>query len=581
MAGIDVDDVNAEFEGDFMGRPRLAAALPWLPRGVRIGPFSGGPLLPVRPRSLLRPMSMPAMASMSRPVVPAALYPSTPADSASKVTAVFTSSTTCSAGSVRPRASFVAITAARASKRMRQDSDARIRALTTIAAVILKFDQSFDIMKKTRARGEELSAHSPSMTASVATRKTATLAKRAGSLRSYERWLTSAGWSAADFFSEEAVFGYLGCLASDGSGGSAGAAFSAALNFAGGVFEASCPVPTRSPRVRGLVATLMRRRLLRGPRAPLTVDMVKYMEQLSVSTEDSAVGIFAGAAVFAILARLRIGDLRRCSVEPAIDQGPSAMEGFVETVFHEHKTAASGSKAALPVVAPLAGASGQPWASVWLHRRRAAGLSAGSSDTLLPVAAVGGGWTQAAMTTEEFGATLKSLLLKGGFSPEAVAGIGAHSCKATALSWIAKAAIPRDDRRALGYHIKPGDRTMEAYSRDAMAGPLRHLVATIAKVRAGRFLPDLTRSGYLADGPPSSTCSSPASVSEDSADVLDTIDVKADEATELEAEFVLNKKTGSVHRIAGVGLVCGKRWPKTSATATEPPEGKRLCRKCF
>ena len=76
-------------------------------------------------------------------------------------------------------------------------------------------------------------------------------------------WLSREGWGPADFMDEGALFAYLTEMVTARVGGTAGAALSAALNFAGGVFEAKVAAPTCSPRVRGLVATLLRRRHLR------------------------------------------------------------------------------------------------------------------------------------------------------------------------------------------------------------------------------------------------------------------------------------------------------------------------------
>eukprot|EP00972_Heterocapsa_arctica_P075691 11164176-Heterocapsa_arctica.AAC.1 len=44
-----------------------------------------------------------------------------------------------------------------------------------------------------------------------------------------------------------------------------------------------------------------------------------------------------------------------------------------------------------------------------------------------------------------------------------------HSCKATALSWAAKAGLRPGSRRLLGGHAKPKDLSMLEYSRDALA----------------------------------------------------------------------------------------------------------------
>ena len=126
---------------------------------------------------------------------------------------------------------------------------------------------------------------------------------------------------------------------------------------------------------------------------------------------------------------------------------------------------------------------------------------------------------------------------------------------------------------------------MEAYSRDAMAEPLRHLVATLAKIRGGRFRPDLTRSGYLADRPASATSSAPASASSLDPDVVDTDDENIkdviDTDDDVTAEFCMNKRSGFIHVIAGSALACGKAMPvKHDLLVCVPPEVRR-CSRCF
>ena len=70
-----------------------------------------------------------------------------------------------------------------------------------------------------------------------------------------------------------------------------------------------------------------------------------------------------------------------------------------------------------------------------------------------------------------------------------------HSMKATLLSWVGKQGFPRDIRRMLGGHKKPGDRMPDLYCRQAMAEPLRQLGHGMLWVTSGGFDPDATKSG--------------------------------------------------------------------------------------
>ena len=130
----------------------------------------------------------------------------------------------------------------------------------------------------------------------------------------------------------------------------------------------------------------------------------------------------------------------------------------------------------------------------------------------------------------EFGSAFRNLLLRHGHSASSLVNVGSHSLKVTTLSWLAKRGIDREVRRSLGYHIRKDELTMEAYSRDSLAGPLRTLSATIAEIRAGKFLPDVARSGQIRDDADSSSSSSAAPRSSSSEDAeaaeKDTEDLK-------------------------------------------------------
>lgn len=89
--------------------------------------------------------------------------------------------------------------------------------------------------------------------------------------------------------------------------------------------------------------------------------------------------------------------------------------------------------------------------------------------------------------------------------------MGAHSLKATALSWLAKAMAPEKVRRLLGYHVKPKDRSVVIYSRDALAEGLEILTNVIKEIREGRFKPDAPRNQRWEKSPPASSGVVPAS----------------------------------------------------------------------
>ena len=193
------------------------------------------------------------------------------------------------------------------------------------------------------------------------------------------------------------------------------------------------------------------------------------------------------------------------------------------------------------------------------------------------------------MKTVEFGVAVRSLLLKGGFAGGALDAIGAHSLKTTTLSWMAKAGVDRDSRRSLGYHVRSDERSMEAYSRDSLAGPLRLLAKVVEDIRLKKFDPDATRSGAFApaapcappSAPPSSTCSSRSSSASSLADSGDGNPVQEEPSPVALNRIVRNDKTMYCHVCTDGRLERGKDLPLRRTFFDEPPAGARLCAKCF
>ena len=93
------------------------------------------------------------------------------------------------------------------------------------------------------------------------------------------------------------------------------------------------------------------------------------------------------------------------------------------------------------------------------------------------------------MSAGEASAWIREILRSLGFSG---VDVGPHSCKATLLSWCAKAGVSQSNRLLLGCHVNGTSKTMLHFSRDAWSGPLRSLKRVVAAVAANKFcFPDL------------------------------------------------------------------------------------------
>ena len=141
------------------------------------------------------------------------------------------------------------------------------------------------------------------------------------------------------------------------------------------------------------------------------------------------------------------------------------------------------------------GVSGVLWAEGWLTARRGEGLSVNSLVPLVPAPSAERGWTARPVDTDEAGVWLRQILSQAGVEAEALSNFGTHSLKATLLSWAGKAGLPANARRILGYHAVPKDHSVQEYSRDEIAEPLRLLGVLLEKIRDHSFDPDAARSG--------------------------------------------------------------------------------------
>ena len=477
-----------------------------------------------------------------------------------------------------------------AAKRPRQAESDRQKALETLAAILSRYLDSEPMIQKIIREEGQLLSTSESLGAIFFEKKTGTLLKRAASLRIYAGWFETAAWDKTDFLSEAAVFAYVKYLFSENAPPSRAASFREAANFLAGAISKEIPELQKSRRVKGMCCRLSRSGEAVRQRDPLTVDMVKDLEHVLAegSAQGSVDSVVAATALFAVYARARIGDLRRCLQEPALDVASNRATGFLQTAFMEHKTAKPGTRRALPVAAPIFGLTMHVWGEEFLLTRCSAGLRAEDGGSLVPALGVGG-WLKMPFTTTEFATALRALLSRKGYSAQQLGNIGAHSLKSTLLSWCGKFGLHRDDRRMLGYHVLPGDVSADTYVRDLMAAPLRAFCGMLEAVRLGEFNPDATRSGLFVpkgsamlveDKKPEEDAESCLS-SESSASEL----VSGDEAVEPEIgamQIVVNEATGFAHVAEQPDVLkCGKPWPIKPRVYEQLPAGCRLCKRCF
>ena len=187
-----------------------------------------------------------------------------------------------------------------------------------------------------------------------------------------------------------------------------------------------------------------------------------------------------------------------------MDSDGELVEGFLESSVHQSKTATGKRRRlALPLVAHVRGVlhpdKGPAWAPAWAAARSelCGGRDDGRPLMLSPRPRRDG--RPRPMDASEVTIMLRQTLNELGFSDGYADRYTSRACKATALSWAAKAGLPPGTRRPLGGHVKPGERVPQAYSRDELSAPLRALGRVLADIRGGVFDPDATRSGMLRE----------------------------------------------------------------------------------
>ena len=330
-------------------------------------------------------------------------------------------------------------------------------------------------------------------------RSPSTILKRGRSMLRYVRWFRQSlfdgyavpvsGWKTEAYFDH---------LSSEASRPSAFSSFIEALNFAVHVlgFQSEPEYVTRA-----VLGRLARIQLQRNPKKQARVLTVAEITALERSLEDESIDIkdryASGVFLFNLYSRSRWSDIHAVSDFLADINYEGGINGYLEFGTRSHKTSriVASRGLTMPLVAPVWGIGEKPWGISFIKVAKEAGvdLLALRGDPLLP-APILTGWGRRSLTSSEAKAWLTAPLHAA--DPDGEHEVSSHGLKATLLSWCAKAGLGDFTRAVLGHH-STGKNSVETYSRDLLAAPLRELDEVIRRVRVGVFLPDLTRSGHV------------------------------------------------------------------------------------
>ena len=356
----------------------------------------------------------------------------------------------------------------------------------------------------------------------MAPKATGTLAIRASSWTLFLRYAEVIGFEPSEF-NEEVVFTYLTAIAADVKiAQSRGFTFLRAINFLRGCcgLKAGFQVAD-SGRCKGAIALSVAEVRLAKQRDPLRAAWLRAAEAEIVLADEGGgelgllsppEAVMLGFLVFCTHARARCTDTARIQVEPILDEPlrHDPICSFVESfaVGGATKTGQTAKKArmSIPVVGLSRGISDVPWAAAWLNLRKKLGLNAKRDECLQRELLADGSFGAGRVRPGQATVWLRFLLIKMGIEPGLLENIGSHSCKVSLLSMAAKAGLSRDDRRMLGGHVAPNDKSVDIYARDTLAAPLHNLAILLGEIRCGAFDPDVSRSGRWAQLPSGDLC---------------------------------------------------------------------------
>ena len=316
-----------------------------------------------------------------------------------------------------------------------------------------------------------------------------TLNRRATSWTLFLRWhLRELGADFNGVLTEPLVYTYVETLRKQAAPATRAQSFIEAVGFAKGTIGCSYDVDSVvSARVKGAAYRSWETKRVTIRAEPMKVHLVAALEAYvygeAHELEDRET---AGFVLYVTMARIRAGDAARITQEPSLDCGEQD-DGYAEAEAHRGKTIRGRKRIrlSLPIVAFSKGVL-LPWAGTWLEVRKKLGLDAATDGALRMARGAGGHWVaRVPATATEIGSDFRRILRQCGMEDDDLEGITSHSCKATLLSWAAKAGMKLEDRRLLRGHAKPGQKVPLEYSRDALAGPLERMRHVLGEIRAG------------------------------------------------------------------------------------------------
>ena len=435
----------------------------------------------------------------------------------------------------------------------------------------------------------------------------ATIYKRARSFWKYFEWMKGS-YSQSLHLSEQRVYDYLCHLRDSNAAPSTGQAFIESVNFLSHLvgfvaFDASRIV---SPRVKGVVHSMLIKKKPLNQARPLTKQEVAALENMVLFPESEVLAVMAGFFLFCIMNCCRFTDAQYAENMELDDSGSLYI---LHSGTRQHKTATTADKKTtlLPLVCLGHVFQSRSWAADWLLLIDAQGWPEDQEFLLPAFCEATGRWSTRRMSSGEGALWLRECLAAQDIDVLDTPKLPtSHSCKTTILSWMAKSgnfSVP--DRQVMGHHLDRPSTSALTYGRQNFIPILVRIAALIKRIKDGNFIPDAKSSKmvtmaieqmeqesnvhrYHAEGPLDVASDDSASDVDDNEDLEIAISqvVPGDErrcvSVRHHEKFEQHRLSGTVHLIAdAMKFACGRvRSMNYLPAEHESTLGVQICEQC-
>ena len=380
------------------------------------------------------------------------------------------------------------------------------------------------------------------------------------------------------------------------AGATAASSFLEALRFLDSVAVLTCADlgVVLSPRVTGFAHQLFLRKAPLKQKDPMPCLVIAELEKLLLRQEDDVQVCILGQLLWCFHAASRWSDAMRLQCL-RLEKGKDVALVTGEALGSKTSMTKETQTRLLPYVAIGTGISGLLWAEKWMDAR-ATELGRDPDPFLPSFSCRTGRWAVTPMSSSEAGGYLQDFVeevrpLMDPFPNLDIQNVGTHSLKTGLLTMAARSTSVKfsmSERRTLGHHIKPGDRSVLTYSREAYTSLYAKVLACFREIQLGNFKPDSSALERIIEAADTLTSAHPvhpdtAPLEPDIGEPTDPWEISSESSEEDQAligvlepqeetvgrkpfpgghevSCIVHKKSGIVHALTSTGAttLCGR-----------------------